>query len=129
RFPPEEAAMQESPAAPAAADAIPEVAPLAVRVQILATEHWGLLATRSMIWNEIFTRTGMFLTTLSAAAVAIALVAQASEFGDDFRIFALLVLPVVLLLCIGTAIRLNDALQEDVSLVMGMNRLRRAYLD
>ena len=121
--------MQECPAAPAEADPVPETAPLAVRLQMLSTEHWGLLATRSMIWNEIFTRTGMFLTTLSAAAVAIALVAQASEFGDDFRIFALLVLPVVLLLGVGTAIRLNDALQEDVFLVMGMNRLRRAYLD
>jgi len=117
--------MQESPAAPVEAAPVPETAPLAVRVQILSTEHWGLLATRSMIWNEIFTRTGMFLTTLSAAAVAIALVAQASEFGDDFRVFALLVLPVG----VGTAIRLNDALQEDVFLVMGMNRLRRAYLD
>jgi hypothetical protein len=113
----------------------PEPAPVtatvpdAVRIQILATEHWGLLATRSMIWNEIFTRSGMFLTTLSAAAVAIALVAQASDFGQDFRIFALLVLPVVLLLGVGTAIRLNDSLQEDVALVMGMNRLRRAYFD
>lgn len=107
----------------------PGPVPDAVRIQILATEHWSLLATRSMIWNEIFTRTGMFLTTLSAAAVAIALVAQASEFGQDFRIFALLVLPVVLVIGTGTAIRLSDSLQEDFALVMGMNRLRRAYLD
>jgi hypothetical protein len=107
----------------------PATAPDSVRLQILATEHWSLLATRSMIWNEIFTRTGMFLTTLSAAAVAIALVAQASDFGQDFRVFALLVLPVVLLIGTGTVIRLNNALEEDISLVMGMNRLRRAYLD
>jgi hypothetical protein len=46
-------------------------------MQILATGHWGLLATRSMIWNEIFMRAGMFLTTLSASIVALALVAQA----------------------------------------------------
>lgn len=107
----------------------PQPVPAAVRIQILATEHWGLLANRSMIWNEIFTRTGMFLTTLSAAAVAIALVAQASDFGPDFRIFALLVLPIVLLLGIGTVIRLSAALEEDVLLVVGMNRLRRAYLE
>jgi hypothetical protein len=115
--------MQELPIAPA------ETASDAVRMQILATEHWSLLATRSMIWNEIFTRTGMFLTTLSAAAVAIALVAQASDFGENFRVFSLLVLPVVLLLGIGTFIRLNAALEEDIWLLVGMNRLRRAYLE
>lgn len=70
----------------------------AVRIQILATEHWSLLATRGMTWNEMFTRAGMFLTTLSAAVVALALVAQATDFGGNFHVFALLILPVVLLL-------------------------------
>ena len=69
----------------------------AVRAQILATEHWSLLATRSMTWNEIFSRASMFFTVLSAAVVALALVAQATAFGSGFRLFALLVLPVVLL--------------------------------
>lgn len=103
--------------------------PDAVRIQILATEHWSLLATRSMTWNELFTRASMFITVLSAAVVALALVAQATDFGDNFRTFALLVLPVTLLLGIGTFIRLGDAMTEDVWLVIGMNRLRHAYLD
>src|SRR5687768_15820738 len=34
----------------------------ALRAQLLATEHWSLLATRSMTWSEIFSRTGTFLT-------------------------------------------------------------------
>ncbi len=101
----------------------------AVRLQILATEHWSLLATRGMTWNEMFTRAGMFLTTLSAAVVALALVAQATDFGGNFRVFALLILPVVLLLGIGTFIRLGDARAEDVTLVIGMNRLHHAYLE
>jgi hypothetical protein len=126
---PEELVMQEPPDEPRDAASPSEAVPVAVRVQMLATEHWSLLATRSMIWNEIFTRTGMFLTTLSAAAVAIALVAQANDFGQNFRVFSLLVLPVVLLLGIGTVIRLGSALEEDFLLVAGMNRLRRAYLD
>src|SRR5262245_40195469 len=46
---------------------------LARRAQLLSTEHWSLLATRSMSWNEAFSRTGMFLSTLSAATVALAL--------------------------------------------------------
>ncbi len=100
----------------------------ALRIQILATEHWGLLATRSMAWNEMFTRAGMFVTVLSASIVSLALVAQAMGFDDRFLLFASLVLAVTLLLGISTLIRLSDALQEDIWLVQGMNRLRNAYL-
>ncbi|MDQ3412239.1 MAG: hypothetical protein M3509_08985 [Chloroflexota bacterium] len=99
----------------------------AVLVQILATEHWSLLATRGATWNEMFARASMYLTVLSAATVALALVAQATSFGGGFRLFALLVLPVVL--GVGTQIRLGDARGEDVWLVIGMNRLRHAYLE
>src|SRR5690348_13817283 len=81
----------------------------AVRVQILATEHWSLLVTRSMTWNEVFTRASMYITVLSAAVVALALVAQVTAFGPAFRVFALLVLPVVLLVGIATMIRLGEA--------------------
>jgi hypothetical protein len=101
----------------------------AVRVQILATEHWGLLATRSITWNEIFTRATMFITVLSAAVVALALVAQATDFGPRFRLFALLILPVVLLVGFMTFIRLGEANSDDIGLVIGMNRLRHAYLE
>ena len=101
----------------------------AVRVQILATEHWNLLATRSMTWNEIFSRASMFITLLSAAVVALALVAQATGFGPGFRLIALLLLPVVLLMGLATVIRLGEANSEDFRLVVGMNRLRHAYLE
>jgi hypothetical protein len=100
-----------------------------LRAQILATEHWSLLATRSMTWNEIFSRTGTFLTVLSASVVALSLVAQASDFGANFRAFALLVLPIALLVGFGTYLRLVEADIEDAWLVVGMNRLRHAYLE
>jgi hypothetical protein len=101
----------------------------AVRAQILATEHWSLLATRSMTWNEVFSRASMFITVLSAAVVALALVAQATAFGPAFRLFALLVLPVVLLVGVTTILRLGAANADDFGLVIGMNRLRHAYLE
>lgn len=101
----------------------------AVRAQLLATEHWSLLATRSMTWNEVFSRASMFVTVLSAAVVALALVAQATAFGPGFRLFALLVLPVVLLVGLATLIRLAEDNSEDYGLVIGMNRLRHAYLE
>jgi hypothetical protein len=100
-----------------------------VRIQILATEHWSLLAQRGMIWNETFSRATMFLTTLSAATVSLALVAQATNFGDDFSTFALLVLSLVLMVGIWTLVRLGNVADEDIWLVVGMNRLRHAYID
>jgi hypothetical protein len=103
-------------------------APPALRAQILATEHWSLLATRSMTWNEIFSRTGTFLTVLSATVVALSLVAQATDFGERFRTFALLVLPMALIVGLATYLRLVEADREDAWLVVGMNRLRQAYL-
>jgi hypothetical protein len=97
--------------------------------QFLATEHWSLLATRSMTWNEIFSRTGTYLTVLSATVIALSLVANGTGFGQDFRTFALLILPVVLLIGVGTYFRLVEADIEDAWLVIGMNRLRHAYLE
>lgn len=97
--------------------------------QFLATEHWSLLATRSMTWTEIFSRTNTYLTVLSASVIALSLVANASGFGRDFLTFALLVLPVVLFIGVGTFFRLIEADIEDAWLVIGMNRLRHAYIE
>jgi hypothetical protein len=103
--------------------------PLALQLQVLSTEHWSLLASRSLAWNESFSRAGMFLSTLSGAIVALALVAQASEFGDDFRIFALVILPVVLFIGLTTLVRLGIANYHDGLTVIGMNRIRAAYFE
>ena len=73
---------------------------------ILATEHWSLLATRSLIWNEAMSRATVFLTVLSASIVALALLADATGFGPQTTTLALVLLPVVLLLGIATYVRL-----------------------
>ena len=98
-------------------------------MQIMSTEHWSLLATRSLAWNETFMRAGMFLSTLSFAVVALALVGQASDFGQDFRLFALIILPVVLFLGIGTALRMDSSNYNDLVTVVGMNRIRAWYVE
>jgi len=100
-----------------------------MRLQILSTEHWSLLASRNLAWNETFSRAGMFLSTLTGAIVALALVAQATDFGEDFRLFALVILPVVLFVGIGTLLRLGMAQYHDLVCVVGMNRIRAAYLE
>ena len=101
----------------------------AMRLQILSTEHWSLLASRSLAWNESFSRAGMFLSTLSGAIVALALVAQASDFGEGFRIFALVILPVVFIVGVGTLLRMGIANHHDARCVIGMNRIRAAYME
>jgi hypothetical protein len=100
-----------------------------LRLQILTTEHWSLLSTRSLSWSEAFSRAAMFLSALSGAVVALALVAQATSFGEGFTTFALLVLPVVLFLGVATFVRLVEINNEDVRWVIGMNLLRHAYLE
>jgi hypothetical protein len=125
-------AMERMPEGPPASGPIPTdetAARRALRAQMLATEHWSLLATRSLSWNESFARAGMFLTLLSGTTVALALVAQATAFGEGFVLFALLILPVVLFIGLATYVRLLEINNEDYVWVRGMNRLRHAYLE
>jgi hypothetical protein len=121
--------MTEGPAPAARTPVDGDVADdVARRAQFLTTEHWSLLATRSMSWNEAFSRTGMFLSTLSAATVALALAGPAMAFGASFALFALVVLSVALFLGIATYIRLVQVNNEDLFWVYGMNILRGAYV-
>ncbi|HET9613642.1 MAG TPA: hypothetical protein VFP22_02420, partial [Candidatus Limnocylindrales bacterium] len=96
---------------------------------ILSTEHWSLLATRSLSWNESFSRAGLFLSVVSATAVALALVGQASAFGSQFVAFALVMLPVALFVGLATFTRLDEVNAEDALWVAGMNRIRHAYME
>lgn len=117
---------QEERGAPVSA---PPPHPTQIRLQVMSTEHWSLLASRSLAWNEVFSRAQMFLSTLSFAVVALALVGQASGFGEEFRVFALVVLPVVLFLGIVTWLRMDNANYHDAMCVIGMNRIRAGYLE
>jgi hypothetical protein len=101
----------------------------ALRVQILSTEHWSLLATRSQTWSESFARAQMFLSVLSASVIALALVAQTSLFGAGFTAFALVLLPVVLFLGLATYVRLVSINHDEHRWVRGMNRIRAGYLE
>jgi hypothetical protein len=122
-------AMEHQPSGPPQAAPGDANAARALRIQILATEHWSLLATRSLSWNEAFARASMFLSLLSGAVVALALVAQATSFGEGFVLFALMLLPVVLFVGLTTYVRLLEINNEDYVWVKGMNRLRGAYLE
>ncbi|HEV2033512.1 MAG TPA: hypothetical protein VGU71_04845 [Candidatus Dormibacteraeota bacterium] len=101
----------------------------AAKVQILATEHWSLLATRSLTYTESLGRVNMFLAILSGAVIALALVAQADHFGPTFISVAIFMLTVVLFTGVATVARLMALNRDDYRWVIGMNRLRHAYLE
>src|SRR5438067_12730194 len=109
----------ETPPPPAQSEAL----------QILATEHWSLLATRALTYQESLGRVNMFLGILSGAVIALALVAQADHFGTAFISIAIFMLSVVLVVGIFTVARLMSLNRDDFRWVIGMNRLRNAYLD
>jgi len=102
--------------------------PVQIRLQILTTEHWSLLASRSLAWNESFTRAGMYLTTLSATLIALGLIGGIDGFGRGFFVFALLILPIDLFVGFATLARMSAANYHDAMTVYGMNRIRGAYL-
>ena len=98
-------------------------------LQILATEHWSLLATRSLTLTESLGRVSMFLGVLSGAVIALALIAQADHFGTTFIAIAIFMLGVVFFVGVATVRRLVMLNFDDYRWVVGMNRLRHAYLE
>lgn len=117
---PDSAADQDHPAAAPSA---------AVRAQLLATEHWSLLASRSTTQSEVLSRISMLLNLVSAALVSLALVGQATQFSDTFVIFAIAVLAIVSLTGLLTQVRVMHVGNEDLMYVLAMNRLRAAYVE
>jgi hypothetical protein len=69
----------------------------------------------------------MFLSVMSGAVIALALIAQADRFGTTFIVIAILLLLVVLFVGVATIGRLMDLNRDDIRWVVGMNRLRHAY--
>jgi hypothetical protein len=98
-------------------------------VNILTTEHWGYLSTRTLGYQEMFGRATIFIGILSATVVALALLAQATHFGRETLSIAALMLSVALLIGIATFVRSVAINYEDARCVAGMNRLRQAYVE
>src|SRR2546423_9203201 len=101
----------------------------AARLQILATEHWSLLATRALTYNEALSRVPIFLSILTGPLIALALVAQADHFGPIFISIAIPMLLIVMFVGITTVSRLTALNRDNYRWVIGMNRLRHGYVD
>jgi hypothetical protein len=99
------------------------------RAQLLATEHWSLLASRSTTQGEVLTRISIFLTFVSAGLVSLALVGQVTDFDENFPVFAIVILAIVCLVGVLTQVRILNAGMDDAMYLIAMNRLRSAYLE
>ncbi len=96
---------------------------------ILTTEHYSLMTSRSLVYNEAFSRTGMFLTFLSATLVALGFVSQGGMAAQDFLIVAVGLLALDFVIGLATLGRISSASAEEFRALQGMNRIRHAYLE
>src|SRR4029079_10671564 len=103
--------------------------PVQLRLQILSREHWPLLASRVLAWNESFSRASMYLSTLSGSIVALSLIGGVDGVHESFVVVSLLVLPVDLFVGVVTWLRMGAANYHDAIAVAGMNRIRSGYLE
>lgn len=99
------------------------------RLMVLSTEHWSLLATRSLTYSESLARVSMFLTILTGAVVGLAFLAQVAILKEALGLVAILILAVVVYAGVATVGRLSVLNRENALWVIGMNRIRRGYMD
>jgi hypothetical protein len=94
----------------------------------LTTEQFNLQTARMGTIAEANGRSTLYLGTLSSAVIAIAFVGQANQLGDSFHLFALTVLPPVVLLGVFSFLRLVQTSIEDMVYAVGSFRIRQYFL-
>lgn len=98
-------------------------------VAALGAEYGVLMAALTATWSISMTRVSLLLGVLSAVFVALTFAAQAIGFGDEFFLFAAVLLPLLLFLGLATFARVVSANREAVVYVVGMNRIRHAIVE
>lgn len=97
-------------------------------VQILSAEHASLATTRSLVYNEAFTRVGVFLTFMSMSFVALALFTSATPSGSSFLGVTAVVLAFNFMVGLMTLGRILGTTADDLRAVHAMARIRHGYL-
>jgi len=98
-------------------------------LQALTTEHFTLQTARSATIADSNGRSALYLSTVSSAVVALAFIGQIAHLSQAFHLFALALLPALVLLGILTYLRLVQTAIEDLFYAREINRIRRHYLD
>lgn len=123
------------PTSDAAKPARPRGSPMPVNwqddprsVQILSAEHASLASTRSLAYNEAFTRVGVFLTFMSMSFVALALISPVTSSGSAFLGVTSVVLAFNFIVGLMTLGRILGTTADDLRAVHAMARIRHGYL-
>jgi hypothetical protein len=98
-------------------------------LQALTTEHFTLQTARSATIADSNGRSALYLATVSSAVVALAFIGQVARLGRAFHLFALALLPALVLLGILTYLRLVQTAIEDLFYARAINRIRRHYVE
>jgi hypothetical protein len=93
----------------------------------LTTEHFTLQGARAQTMSESAARASLYIVAVSSTLVALGFIAQLSEIGDVFNVFALTVLPTVYVLGAVTFVRLVECSAEDFRYGLAINRIRAYY--
>ncbi len=94
---------------------------------VLTAEYSVVTAALGAVWSASLTRTSLFLVVLSASGVALGFAAPGG--GENLRLHALVVLPLLLFLGITTYVRVVQLQRESVVYITGQNRIRRFFAD
>lgn len=95
----------------------------------LTTEHVALQTARSATVTESVGRSMIYMGSLSASLIALALIAQSESTVDEFRLAALLILPALAFLGTVTFVRIVETGTEDAICALAINRIRHYYLE
>jgi hypothetical protein len=106
-----------------------ETVPSSTLMSALTTEHYTLQAARSSTILEANGRSSLFLSAVSGALLALALVAQLDRLGSTFLVFAFSVLPALLMLGVMSYARLADLAIHDAYSARAIGRIRSFYFD
>ncbi len=98
-------------------------------ISFMTTEHFALQGARGLTTSESTGRAALFLSSLSSALVALGFAATASDFGQSFNVFALLILPPIAFLGFVTFQRTVQSGVDDETYSRGINRIRHFYVE
>ena len=96
---------------------------------MLTTEHFTLQGSRSTTVSETSSRASLYMGAVSSTLIALGFIAQVSEVGDAFDVFALTVLPTLFALGVFTFVRTVESSVEDILYGRAINRIRAYYLE
>lgn len=95
----------------------------------MTTEHFNLQTERASATSEVNGRLQLYMSTLSASLITLALAAQLSDAGDGFRVFALVLLPTVFVFGLVTIGRIGQVWVAWFAATQGMGRIRHYYTE